>query len=46
MPPKADLLIINAHVFTSNPHNPYAEAVAVSGNQIVFVGSYTDAKDW
>ena len=35
----ADIIIINTKVFTSNESNPRAEAVAVKGNRIVFVGS-------
>ena len=35
---KADLIISNAHVFTSNPERPWAEAVAVRGNRIIGVG--------
>ena len=33
----ADIIITNAKVFTSDETNPHAEAVAVKGNQIVFV---------
>jgi len=42
----ADLLITNAHVYTVDPANPQAEAVAVQGNQIVFVGTAADAQAW
>ncbi len=37
-----DLLITNARVYTADPANPWAEAVAVAGNRIVFVGSSAD----
>lgn len=46
MSSKADLIINNANVFTSDPLNPYAQAVAISGNKIVFVGNNADANDW
>ena len=35
----ADIIIINARIYTSDDSNPYAEAVAVKGNRIVYVGS-------
>ena len=37
--PSADVIIMNARVFTSDESNPYAEAVAVRGNRIIYVGS-------
>lgn len=39
MPQQAEIIIENAHIFTSDPSNPTAEAVAVSGNRISYVGS-------
>ena len=36
--PSADVIITNARVFTSDESNPYAEAVAVKGNRIIYVG--------
>ena len=42
----ADLLIHNARVFTADPANPHAEAVAVRGNHIVFVGPNSAAEAW
>ena len=44
MASSADLLITNARVFTADPSNPWAEAVAVGGNRILFVGSAADAR--
>ncbi len=35
----ADTIITNANVFTADPTLPQAEAVAVSGNRISYVGS-------
>lgn len=42
----ADLLITNAAVYTVDPIYPHAEAVAVQGNRIVFVGSAAAAQTW
>ncbi|MCC7386427.1 MAG: amidohydrolase family protein [Deltaproteobacteria bacterium] len=39
----ADTVIQNAKVHTMNPNQPHAEAVAINGNQIGFVGSNDDA---
>ncbi|MBK8046477.1 MAG: amidohydrolase family protein [Anaerolineales bacterium] len=39
----ADYLFVNAAVYTADPANQHAEAVAVRGNQIVFVGPTVDA---
>ncbi len=44
--PSADLLIRGARIFTADPAQPNAEAVAVEGERIVFVGSDADAADW
>jgi predicted amidohydrolase YtcJ len=35
----ADVIITNAKIFTSNETLPYAEAVAVKGNRILYVGT-------
>lgn len=40
---KADLIITNAHVFTLDSEQLEAEAVAVAGDRILFVGSEADA---
>ena len=37
--PSADVIITNARVFTSDESNPHAEAVAVKGNRMVYVGT-------
>ena len=37
--PSADVVITNAKVFTSDESNPQAQAVAVKGNRIVYVGT-------
>jgi predicted amidohydrolase YtcJ len=46
MAESADFLFENARVFTANPENPWAEAVAVRGNRIVFVGNHEDAQSF
>jgi len=42
----ADILVTNAKVFTSDETNPYAQAVAIKGNRIVFVGDNQGAEAW
>ena len=37
--PAADYLFINGHIYTSNPAQPWVEAVAVSGDKIAAVGT-------
>lgn len=39
----ADFIVTNAKVFTSDELNPSAEAVAIQGNRILFVGNNEDA---
>jgi predicted amidohydrolase YtcJ len=46
MATKADIVIENAKVFTSNADMPHAEAVAVKGNRIVYVGSNEGAQEF
>jgi predicted amidohydrolase YtcJ len=46
MPSKSDYIINNARIFTSNETNPQAEAVAVKGNRIVFVGTNEGVKEY
>lgn len=46
MPQPADILITHARCFTAEPNNLSAEAVAVRGNRIVFVGNTVDAHAW
>lgn len=42
----ADLLITNAHALTMDRARPTAEAVAVGGNRMLFVGSTAEALAW
>ncbi|HJQ14102.1 MAG TPA: amidohydrolase [Anaerolineales bacterium] len=44
--PSADVMITNAKVFTSDPSNPYAEAVAVKGNHILCVGTNEEVQSF
>ena len=46
MPTPAHFIIKNAKIFTSDDANPHAEAVAVKGNRIVFVGSNHEAESY
>lgn len=46
MSPNSDFLIKNARVFTADPSQPLAEAVAIKGNRIVFVGGNEAAQAW
>ncbi len=46
MSSKSDFMIVNARIFTSDETNPQAEAVAVKGNRIVFVGTTEGAKEF
>ena len=40
----ADTVFVNANVYTSNPAQPRAEAVAIAGNEIVYVGDNAGAE--
>ncbi len=42
--PTADVIFLNANVYTGNEKQPRAEAVAVEGDRIVFVGSTAEAR--
>jgi predicted amidohydrolase YtcJ len=42
-PPRVDVLIRNARVYTVDESQPWAEAVAIRGDRIVWVGSDADA---
>ena len=42
----ADVIFKNARVFTSDELNPAAEAVAVRGNRIIYVGSSSGVDKW
>jgi predicted amidohydrolase YtcJ len=42
----ADILITNGTVFTSDPALPWAQAVAIKDNRVVFVGNNAEAQAW
>jgi predicted amidohydrolase YtcJ len=42
----ADLIFINARIFTSDDSNPHTQAVAVKGNRILYVGDNTGAEEF
>jgi predicted amidohydrolase YtcJ len=42
--PNADVLLLNAHVLTMNDKQPSAQAIAIHGDRIVWVGSNDEAK--
>jgi predicted amidohydrolase YtcJ len=39
-----DLIVVNGKIYTVNERQPHAEAMAVKGDRIVFVGSNEDAR--
>lgn len=45
-PRHADLIVQNASIWTSNPAQPWAEALAVQGDSLIFVGSNADVKQY
>src|SRR5262245_15306910 len=42
--PRADLLLLNGHVYTVDSARPWAEAVAIAGDRIVAVGSTAELR--
>ncbi len=42
----ADVVFINGNIYTANDRQPRAEAIAVKGDRIVFVGANSDAKSY
>jgi len=42
--PPPELVVTNAHVLTMNPQQPSAEAMAIAGDRIVWVGSDDEAR--
>ena len=42
----ADFIFADARIFTSDLSNPYAEAMAVKGNRITYVGNNEGAQEW
>lgn len=46
MTSKAELIITNARIFTSDESNPHAEAVAIKRNRIIYVGTNEGAQEF
>jgi predicted amidohydrolase YtcJ len=46
MPTPAHFLFENAHIFTADANHPFAEAIAVRDNRIIFVGSHIEAQSF
>jgi predicted amidohydrolase YtcJ len=42
----ADLIFVNGNVYTANDRDPHADAIAVKGDRIVFVGSTAAARSF
>jgi predicted amidohydrolase YtcJ len=45
-PETAETVFVNGNIYTMNERQPRAEAIAVKGDRIVFVGSNADAKKY
>ena len=45
-PAPAELVVTDARIYTANPAHSVAQAMAISGDRIVFVGSAADARKW
>src|SRR5258707_638676 len=43
---RADLVFTNGNIYTANDKQPHAEAVALKGDRIVFVGSNAAARNY
>lgn len=41
----ANLIVLNAKIFTSDENNPHAEAVAIRGNRLIYVGTNEGAEE-
>ena len=41
---QADTIFLNGNIYTGNEQQPHAEAVAVKGDRITFVGSTEEAQ--
>lgn len=46
VPRHADLIVQNARIWTSNPAQPWAEALAVQGDSLIFVGTNAKVKQY
>ncbi len=44
--PKAEMVLFNANIYTVNPLEPKAEAIAIKDGKIVYVGNNVNANNW
>ncbi len=42
----ADLILLNARIYTVNPGQPWADAMAIRDGQITYVGNNQGAREW
>lgn len=42
----ADLILTNGNIWTVDENQPRAEALAISGNKIIFVGTSSEVRKW
>ena len=45
-PESADIVLVNGNIYTLDPDQPQAEAIAIQGDKILFVGSSADMKSY
>ena len=43
---ESDLVLINTKIYTANPNNPTAEALAIKNGKFVFIGTNTEAQNF
>ena len=43
---ESDLVLVNTKIYTANPNNPTAEALAIKNGKFVFIGTNTEAKNF
>jgi predicted amidohydrolase YtcJ len=44
--PQAELLLVHGHIYTANPHQPWAQAIAIGNGKILAVGSDKDLEHY
>lgn len=43
---ESDLVLVNTKIYTANPNNPTAEALAIKNGKFVFIGTNTEAQNF
>ena len=43
---KADIVLLHGSIYTEDPEMPWAQALAIKGKRLVYVGSDEGAKEW